>query len=582
MAGLFSGAGQDLAASEENLGQTLFKAGMTIYDKLNDAEMVSQFNVGQTQLTNAMNQFDYQRSTKGSSDFLNWQDQNTKAQDEAWSTIEKTLKNQGAKNQLHDWWQSQKIERSRKIEGEVIGARIDTLRGNSDSNVTSIRKLNEPYDVQMSKIGKQYDDDVRTGVRLPAEAAQLKVKEFHNIEYEDLKRKAVDNIIQSGGDILSGLKYVNDNAGQYDYLNEDDAGKISDYAMKQGKLLVDAANAKTKREDDALYNDSEDKIIAQFAPKEPGDKPVPLFGLNEIDSLKWGNPVASKTNASSLTSLFERLSKESKGRGSGSAKRTAPQAIGFADWYQKINDGLTDEAQAKKELTADLTADKLTVPDYIKLRDMTSQETGPLGKFKAEGVRMLKSGLIKPDGSGVYDEDVLGASMELLDGYITANKGTLKGNDIVHYAEELKDKKTAQAIDDAIKNQFTTQGLVSKIFNGEYNSKDMVQFLSGIKNTDNPKGVYAPNATDKTIRQMYEGANLHLMKQLANKNITDGTFVDNSDPGFSEITKITGGYPAMISKDGGTLYRIRSDKGKVLIEETKGKNDKGYVWTSVN
>jgi hypothetical protein len=38
MAGLFSTAGQDLAASEENLGSTIFKAGMTIYDKLNEAE----------------------------------------------------------------------------------------------------------------------------------------------------------------------------------------------------------------------------------------------------------------------------------------------------------------------------------------------------------------------------------------------------------------------------------------------------------------------------------------------------------------------------------------------------------------
>ena len=106
MAGvLFQNAGEQKASAVAGLGQTVFKGAMTIYGKLDEAETISQFNVGQTQLQDAMNQFDYDRSTKGATDFLNWQDQNTKAMDDAWATVEKSLPNQGAKNQLNDWWQ---------------------------------------------------------------------------------------------------------------------------------------------------------------------------------------------------------------------------------------------------------------------------------------------------------------------------------------------------------------------------------------------------------------------------------------------------------------------------------------------
>ena len=54
MAGvLFQNSGAQLGEAEANLTQTLFKGAMTIYGKLDEAETISQFNVGQTQLQNA-------------------------------------------------------------------------------------------------------------------------------------------------------------------------------------------------------------------------------------------------------------------------------------------------------------------------------------------------------------------------------------------------------------------------------------------------------------------------------------------------------------------------------------------------
>ena len=64
MPGLFSYAGEQLASSIENVGNAATKLGFTIYDKLNEAEAVSQFNVGQTNLQDQLNQADYARKTK--------------------------------------------------------------------------------------------------------------------------------------------------------------------------------------------------------------------------------------------------------------------------------------------------------------------------------------------------------------------------------------------------------------------------------------------------------------------------------------------------------------------------------------
>ena len=116
-----------------------------------------------------MNQFDYDRSTKGANDFLNWQDQLTKAMDDDWTTVEKTLTSQGAKNQLHDWWQGQKIGRSKKIEEETIRARINVLGGQYDDlRKKTIVDSSMDVDSKVSKLttlAQQYADMGAVGAK---------------------------------------------------------------------------------------------------------------------------------------------------------------------------------------------------------------------------------------------------------------------------------------------------------------------------------------------------------------------------------------------------------------------------------
>jgi hypothetical protein len=250
MAVLFQGAGERLASEEQQLGQTLFKGALTIYDHLESAEETSQFNVGQTQLTNAMNQFDYERSTKGAGDFLQWQDQNTEAMDKAWATVEKTLPNQGAKNQLNDWWQGQKTARSKKIEDETIRARINVLGGQYDG----LRKqtINDSSMDADSKVGKltmlaqQYSDMGAVDAKRAQD--QLWV-DAHGL-YKNANLSAITKKMDELG-IQAGFDWGNDPNSDYgqmltpeDRLNN---AKAAEEARKQS-LTLQSERAKNSAE----------------------------------------------------------------------------------------------------------------------------------------------------------------------------------------------------------------------------------------------------------------------------------------------------------------------------------------------
>ena len=133
-------------------------------------------------------------------------------------------------------------------------------------------------------IGKLYDDGTRVGAFHPEEAVQRKAQYFHKIEYEDLKRKSIDTIIKSGGDIDAGLKLMYDSSGQYQTLTEDDVTKIASFTESQGRFLTNQANEKAKKADDTQYISSADKVISgELSP-------------DGIEKLEWKNPVASKNN----------------------------------------------------------------------------------------------------------------------------------------------------------------------------------------------------------------------------------------------------------------------------------------------
>jgi hypothetical protein len=214
MAVLFQNAGEQLGAAKAGLAQTLFKGALTLYDKIDQAEQTSQFNVGQTQLTNAMNQFDYQRSTKGAADFLQWQDQNTKAMDEAWATIEKTIPNQGAKNQLNDWWQGQKESRSRRIESDTINARINQLGGQyEDLRKRTITDSTLDVDSKVAKLTGLANQYTEMGV-IPAQSAQDHLFADAHALYKNGNLSAIQKKMEAEG-TQAGFDWGNDPDSDY-------------------------------------------------------------------------------------------------------------------------------------------------------------------------------------------------------------------------------------------------------------------------------------------------------------------------------------------------------------------------------
>lgn len=542
MADLFSGASTGPAL--QDLGEAVGKLGMTIYGKLDEAERISQFNLGQTQLTNAMNQADYERSTRPADDFLNWQDEDLKKRDEAWQNIEKTLTNQGAKNQLNKWWQAEGVQQSRNIEQKVIAARINKIRANSDQAVTNIRNTNAPYDQMEKDIAKVYDDDTQIGSRHPEESVQLKAQQFHNIEYEDLKRKAIDTIIKSGGDIEAGLKLVYDSSGQYQNLNEDDVTKIASFTEIQGKFLTTQANEKTKKEDDTQYMSSADKVIS-------GD-----LSPDGISKLEWKNPVASKNNAASLTALYDKMHPKSGGK----PIPTKVQYENYIKQYDAMISGQNEIVDDEKSIIDSINKGELTGAQGQELIKVAQMGPGSPKQALTEANSVIKAGMLKPDGTGIYDAEEAQRLITMMNSFVTnsGNKIDRKAvyDESVRVSELAKDKVIGDALKNALQKPTTLWNLFQK---GQPLYKDISSFIEDIK-----ENKYEKIYDDPTVKELYEDTQNAIKDKLKQSNVPNSAITGTGiDPTAHLPT-------AMVIMNGKkAVYRLNTDtNGNVILEVT--------------
>ena len=550
MAGLFSGASTGPAL--EDLGASIGKLGMTIYGKLDEAERISQFNLGQTQLTNAMNKVDYERSQNPSSDFLTWQDDDIKKRDEAWQTIEKTLTNQGAKNQLNDWWQAEGIQRSRNLETKVIGARINQIRGNTDQAVSNVLKTNAPYDVQEKDINKLYDDGVSIGAFHPEEAAILKAQHANKIEYEDLKRKAIDTIIKSGGDIEAGLKLVYDSSGQYQNLNEDDITKIASFTEVQGKFLTTQAREKAKKEDDTQYMSSADKVISgELSP-------------DGISKLEWKNPVASKNNAASLIALYDKMHPKSGGK----PIPTKVQYQNYIKKYDEMISGQNEIADDEKSIIDSINKGDLTGAQGQELIKVAQMGPGSSKQALTEANSVIKAGMMKPDGTGIYDAEEAQRLITMMNSFVvnSGNKIDRKMvyDEAVRVSELSKDKVIGDALQNALQKPSTVWNLFQK---GQPLYKDISNFLGDIK--DNK---YEKLYDDPTVKEIYSDAQNAIKDKLKQSKVPASAITGS---GIDPDTHL----PIALANIEGvpTIFRLNIDKDANVILEQTTKADKG-VW----
>ena len=572
MAVLFQNAGEQLGAAEAGLGQTLFKGALTLYDKLDQAEQTSQFNVGQTQLTNAMNQFDYQRSTKGAADFLQWQDQNTKAMDEAWATIEKTIPNQGAKNQLNDWWQGQKESRSRRIESDIINARINQLGGQYDTLRKNEIDSHDPVELKVSNLtlwAQQYSDMGAVDARKAQD--QLWV-DAHAL-YKNGNLSAIQKKMEAEG-TQAGFDWGNDPDSTYGQrLTPEDRAQNAEAA----KRSREASLALQQKKATVTSNDSLTTVTQWVAEEKiPDDAIARITGKAQKpeDNLKFPSVMdgkdavfdGSKQQQAALK-MIEIKTKQLRG-GSGSANPTTKQHLAYGALKEKIY------ARAKDYEIDDMVADinkalnsgDIVGTQYDKLLTLTGQAKN---KDVAEVMGQLSKGLAHNDPVtgqpvGWYDSEVYSKIMSMTEDYIAAQhdaKGvsTIDSQKLHAYVDELTNKTMDQAIGDYLNGQYVSPIKFLGIKFGEKIDPDKVaSALSAFSSKD----TYA-TGQGKSIMGVLKA---DLGETLAKKGITGDLQVGNFNGTI---------YPALIAKDG--IYGYFTEKGTAVIK----KSTDGKTWQTL-
>ena len=281
MPGLFSNAGEQLASSIENVGNAATKLGFTIYDKLNEAEAISQFNVGQTNLQDQLNQADYARKTKSQGDFLEWGKQNEQAENDAWAQTEKLIKNPLAKKQLADWFQQQKIVRSKRVEDEIIGARINQLGGDFEYKRKRIINRPGPVDAKVTDLTQLTSQYTGMGV-LNDQKAQLGLA-------DDVHKLYVNDHLSKTQAMMNQLGTVKGAAWGYDPANsqgidDEERQRNVESAIRARKTILSIQATNAKEQADESLSSVRDWIAENNIPPDAINK---IMGKADKDNLKF-------------------------------------------------------------------------------------------------------------------------------------------------------------------------------------------------------------------------------------------------------------------------------------------------------
>lgn len=238
------------------LSDAVTRAGLTIYDKLNKADEVMQFQAGQQTLANMANQFDQQLATNPNHD--KWMEDNETFQSQAFDTVSKTMKNQGAINALNTWWDSNKIERNKQLNGKIINARIDDNRGLLFQSADTEMKSSDPAEVKIKKLNSLLDSGHDTGILHPEEYASYKEAWTQQVNLSDLENKgsAMAFDPKGGPDAIDhAMDYMltsKDFAQLSNELRKKAADEVySDYNVKS-RLATERTNAADAKTSDNL------------------------------------------------------------------------------------------------------------------------------------------------------------------------------------------------------------------------------------------------------------------------------------------------------------------------------------------
>jgi len=299
----------DVGGAYQRLGNAIFGAGMTIYDKLNKADEVMQFQAGQQTLANMANQFDQQLATNPNHD--KWMEDNETFQSQAFDTVSKTMKNQGAINALNTWWDSNKIERNKQLNGKIISARIGENLGLLQNNVDSVMKGAGDAEAKKAKILEFLNGAESTNLLDKEQVVKTKDSLFQKIDGDAAETNARNELYQKGMNVDD----VNNEVYNNHLLSDEQKASITriisaDYAHSQAML-----KEKQTKEISQIETDAFNKI-------DHG-----TWGQKDMDSLDASSPQLGPGAAAAYHIIHDYMKSVDKERNGGSGTQESHAAV---------------------------------------------------------------------------------------------------------------------------------------------------------------------------------------------------------------------------------------------------------------
>jgi len=547
MAGLFSGAGQDLAASEENLGKNLFNAGITVFDKLNDAEIVAQTEAGQQALSKQAADFDAQ--IEKDPDYSSYGDKNQKFQDQAWKLVEGSIKNQGAKNALHDWWNTQTIQRTKEMEVRSTDVRIrNALAQTKEAAGNYIRTGNKQGLIDL------LDKQSATNLIAPALAEQEKAAGIHEIDLNQLFKKGHDVAFDpSGGEksLDSGIDAIM--SDRTPGITDDEKQGIVKELTQQHEEARKLAKEKTDDQNGKIMDKSISDILAGK---------LSLTGIKDVGLV--GSDAGEKKEQ--LANFWENLHKD---------KASENPGVDFGSALQWISDP-TKTNQAKLEYAlSEFNAGGINKGQFVTINDKIAS-----GITEAEraGVTTLHEGAKGTEANpALYTpEDELKAQ-NMLQEAISGKGKEASPQYVQEQAEKIKklfaDKAFSKALDDELivstkpffqGGIWQGMGLAPKA--GSPNKQDIAGVLNALKN-----GEFEGTYSTKETQSIFNANAAQVEKLVASKYKLNP---DDLSVNYDQDNHM------YFENSNGSMVRIVPDGTNLKVEIGKKAPDGTISWKS--
>ena len=328
-------------------------------------------------------------------------------------------------------------------------------------------------------------------------------------------------------------------------LTEDDVTKIASFTESQGRFLTNQANEKAKKADDTQYISSADKVISgELSP-------------DGIEKLEWKNPVASKNNPTSLLALYDKM--HPKGAG-GKPIPTKVQYENYIKQYDSMISGQNEIADDEKSIIDAINKGELTGAQGQELIKVAQMGPGSPKQALTEANSVIKAGMLKPDGTGIYDAEEAQRLITMMNSFVTNSGNKIDRKTVYDEAVRVSELAKDKVIDDALKNALQKPATLWNLFQkGQPLYKDISAFIGDIK-----ENKYEKIYDDPTVKELYADTQNAIKDKLKQSKVPDSSITGT---GIDPTTHLP---TAMVVLNGKkSVYRLNTDAdGNVMLEVT--------------